>query len=201
MKILAASDIHADPALVKHIAEKAEKEDVDLVVLCGDLTLAETDIDNIVGPIKATGKKMLLLPGNHESVATVDFLAEKYGAKNLHGYAVKYEDIGFFGCGGATMGPILSLSDDEIFEKLQQSFERIRYLNKKIMVTHAHPTDSKMEQFTQLIEGSKGVRKAIDAFQPDILLCGHAHEAKGIEEKIGKTRVINVCHEGRVIEF
>ena len=41
MKILAAGDIHGDSALAEKLAKKAEDENVDLVVLCGDLTYAE----------------------------------------------------------------------------------------------------------------------------------------------------------------
>ena len=37
-KILAASDLHGNEKQIKKLAEKAEKEKVDLVVLCGDLT-------------------------------------------------------------------------------------------------------------------------------------------------------------------
>ena len=201
MKILAAGDIHSDPKLVKHLAEKAEKENVDLVILCGDLTLAEQDTRGIVGPFRARGKRVLLVPGNHESVATADYLAAKYDAKNLHGNGVKYGNIGFFGCGGANMGPVLNLTDHETFELLKTGFEKEQDSKKKIMVTHVHPADSKIEQFSHVLKGSKGVRKAIETLEPDLLLCGHVHEAQGIEEVIGKTRVINVCREGRIIEL
>ncbi|GAF97324.1 unnamed protein product, partial [marine sediment metagenome] len=39
IKILAAGDIHGDIGLAEKLAEKAKKEKVDLVILCGDLTL------------------------------------------------------------------------------------------------------------------------------------------------------------------
>jgi Icc-related predicted phosphoesterase len=32
------------------------------------------------------------------------------------------------------------------------------------------------------------------------LICSHIHEAAGIEEKLGKTKVINVGTEGKIIE-
>ena len=35
MKILASGDLHGDIGLAKRLAERAEKEKVDLVVLCG----------------------------------------------------------------------------------------------------------------------------------------------------------------------
>ena len=68
------------------------------------------------------------------------------------------------------------------------------------MVTHVHPEESKMEKFTSVFPGSSGVKKAIDSFHPDILLCSHVHEAEGIEEMIGKTRVINVGVKGKIVE-
>ena len=60
MKILAASDIHSDTILVNKLAEKAEQEKVDLVVLCGDLTQAEQSTEGIIGPFIAKNKKVLL---------------------------------------------------------------------------------------------------------------------------------------------
>ncbi|MBW2989295.1 metallophosphoesterase [Candidatus Woesearchaeota archaeon] len=200
LKILAAGDIHGDMGLAEKLAEKAKKENVDLVVLCGDLTLAETSTQNIIGPFKKRHEKVLLIPGNHETVATADFLAELYGVKNLHGYSVKYKDVGIFGAGGANIG-LFQLGEDEIYSLLKKGYDKIRYLKKKIMVTHVHPTGSKMEKFTSVFPGSKGVREAIDRFKPALLLCSHVHEAEGIEEKIGKTTVVNVGKKGKIIEI
>ena len=69
------------------------------------------------------------------------------------------------------------------------------------MVTHVHPEGTKMEKFTKFFPGSSGVKKAIEKFQPDILLCSHVLEAEGIEEKVGKTKVINVGKKGKIIEI
>jgi Icc-related predicted phosphoesterase len=200
MKILAASDIHSDKLLVKRLADKADKENVDLVILCGDLTQSEQSTEGIIGPFVSKNKKVLLIPGNHESVATVDFLAELYGVKNIHGCPVRYENIGIFGCGGANMG-LHQVSDEEIFKLLSKGFEKITYLDKKIMVTHVHPNNCLIEKFSSFVPGSKGVRKAIENLSPDVLLCGHVHEAEGIEDKIGKTKIFNVSKNGCILEF
>jgi len=200
MKILAAGDIHGDSRLSEKLAEKAKKEDVDLVILCGDLTYSDTSTKNIIGPFVKANKKVLLIPGNHETIATADFLAEVYGVKNIHGYSVKYKDVGIFGCGGANIG-LFQLSEDEIFDMLKKGDDKINYLKKKIMVTHVHPAESMMEKFTDIFQGSKGVTKALKELRPDILLCSHVHEAEGIEEKIGKTRVINVGKLGKIIDI
>ncbi|MFC1755099.1 metallophosphoesterase [Thermoproteota archaeon] len=200
LKILAAGDIHGDIGLARKLAEKAEKENVDLVVLCGDLTFFDQSTDGIVGPFVKKHKKVLLIPGNHESLATTDFLAELYPVKNIHGYSVKYHDIGIFGAGGANIG-IHQISEKDIFDLLKKGYDKIKYLKKKIMVTHVHPSESKMEKFSNIVPGSEGVKKAVDKFHPDILLCSHVHEAEGIEEKIGKTRVINVGKKGKIIKI
>jgi len=200
LKILAAGDIHGDIGLAEKLAEKAKKEKVDLVVLCGDLTLADTSTKNIIGPFKKRHEKVLLIPGNHETVATADFLAELYGVKNIHGYSVKYKDVGIFGAGGANIG-LFQMDEKETYDLLKKGFDRIKYLKKKIMITHVHPTGSKMEKFTNIFPGSKGVRKAVEKFKPALLLCSHVHEAEGIEEKIGKTKVVNVGKRGKIIEI
>src|SRR3989338_7799004 len=200
LRILAAGDIHGDTSQAKALAEQAEKENIDLVVLCGDLTYAEASTEGIIGPFVKKQKKVILIPGNHETVATADFLAELYGAINLHGYSIKYRDVGLFGCGGANIG-MLQLGEDEIFELIKKGYDRIKDAKKKILVTHVHPTGSLMEKFTSIFPGSGGVKKAIDTFKPDILLCSHVHEAEGIEEMIGKTKVINVGKKGKIIEI
>ena len=200
LKILAAGDIHGDIGLAEKLAERAKKEKVDLVVLCGDLTLAETSTANIIGPFKKRHEKVLLIPGNHETVATADFLAELYSVKNIHGYSVRYGDVGIFGAGGANIG-LFQMNEKEIYDLLKKGHDKIKYLKKTIMITHVHPTGTHIEKFTKFFPGSSGIRKAIDRLKPDILLCSHVHEAEGIEEKVGKTIVINVGKKGKIIEI
>src|SRR3989338_9595302 len=149
LKILAAGDIHGDIGLAERLAERARKEKVDLVVLCGDITLAESSTANIIGPFVKRNEKVLLIPGNHETVATADFLSELYGVKNIHGYSVKYKDVGIFGAGGANVG-LFQMDEKEIYDLLKKGFDKIKYLKKKIMVTHVHPSGTKMEKFTSI---------------------------------------------------
>ncbi len=200
LRLLAASDLHSDSNLAKRLAAKAEEENVDLVVLCGDITQQETSTQGLIGPFIQKNKKVILIPGNHESLATADSLAEIYGATNLHGSSIKFKDVGFFGCGAANTG-VNRLKETEIYGLLKKGFDYIKDMKKKIMVTHVHPKGGYIEKFSSFVEGSIGVTKAIKEFKPDILLCGHVHEASGIEEKLGLTRVINVGREGVIIEI
>jgi uncharacterized protein len=217
MRILSAGDLHGDSGLAKKLAEKAAKENVDLVILCGDLTEGDEKTDNLIGPFLKQGKKVVLVPGNHESVATADFLSKVYGVKNLHGYGVKIFDpkhsahnvtskdskdkkyIGLFGCSGVNIG-IHQITDKDAYDMLMKGHHYVEGADVKIMVSHVHPSGTKMEKFTQFFEGSKALRRVIDKVQPDIMLCSHVHEAEGLEEKVGKTRVINVGSKGKIFD-
>jgi uncharacterized protein len=200
-KILAVGDIHGDTALTKKLAKKAMKENVDLVVIAGDLTFFENSLDNLIGPFHKAGKRVLLIPGNHESVEAVDFLSEMYSnVKNIHGYSIRIGNMGIFGAGGANVGPFTFIREPEMFELLENGFRYIQDSPIKIMVTHVHPRKSLVEKIA-IFEGSSGIEKAIKKFQPDIALFSHIHECWGVEEKIGKTRLINVGREGKIIEI
>ncbi len=198
LKILAAADIHGDSSISRKLANKAKKEKVDLVLLCGDLTMFDKESKNIIKPFIDKKLKLLLIPGNHDSFATADFLAEFYGVKNIHGYSVQYKGVGIFGCGGGDIG-LNKITEKQLTETLEKAHKGIKNLKKKIMVTHIHSKGTLAEFLG--FSGSKSVRKAIEKFKPDLVLSGHIHEAEGIEEKIGKTKIINVGRKGKILEI
>lgn len=199
-KILAIGDIHGDTRLAEKLAEKAKKENVDIVILAGDITFAEQSIEGIIGPFAKAKKDVLIIPGNHEAISTTAFLSEFYApySKHLHGYAIARNKVGFFGAGTANMGPH-QIKDSEIYKLLKKGHEKIKDLGKQVMVTHIHPAKTSSE-FSGW-PGSNAVRKAIESFKPDIAICSHIHEAAGLEEQIGKTKVINVSRKAKIFEL
>ena len=198
MKILALSDIHGDVSFMKRMAEKGAEEKVDLVILAGDLIDFDKSKAGLIGPFKAKGLDVAILPGNHEGMAEVNFLIEKYNLRSLHGYTIKKGDVGIFGCGYADIG-VHQLTEEEFFNTLKTAHDSLGDVKKKLMVTHVQPSESILG--LGMFPGSSGVRKAITEFKPDIHICGHIHETHGIEEMIGKTRVINVGKSGKIIEL
>ena len=99
--------------------------------------------------------------------------------------------------------PKILLADEILsdldFVKARKIIKEIKDLKKKLMVTHIQPSDSIL--CLGMWPGSSGVKKAIHEFQPDVHVCGHIHETHGIEEMIGKTRVMNVGKTGKIIEL
>ncbi len=200
IKILAASDLHGDSKVTKKLALRAEKEKVDLVVLCGDLT-GFNDGKDLIRPFKERNQKVLILPGNWDSFATTDFLAQLYNVTNIHGYSAVYQGVGFFGAGSAStaLGPRSGISENELWKTLQKAHSGLKGIEKKIMLTHMHPSGGISEQVG--FKGSNSIVRAIEKFKPDLLLHGHIHETFGTEDKIGNTRVINVGPKGVVLEI
>jgi uncharacterized protein len=199
MKILALSDIHGDKSFMREMAEKGARENVDLVILAGDLVFFDGPSDGLLRPFKEKGLEVAIIPGNHEGMAEINFLVEKYKAKNLHGYALKHGDVGLFGCGYGDIGEH-QLTEEQFLNTLKSAHEAVKDTKKKIMVTHVQPQKSILS-LGNPDWGSSGVRKAIETFQPDLHICGHVHETEGIEEVIGKTRVVNVGKKGKIFEI
>jgi hypothetical protein len=199
-RVLAISDIHGDTKLVERLAKRAKKENVDLVIIAGDLTWFEQSTKNLIGPFIKENKEVLLIPGNHEAMSTIKTLTETYPkTKHLHGYSVKKDNLGIFGAGyDSAIGPFW-IEDEEIFNVLKKGHDKIKDSKKKIMVTHT-PPEGGISEFTG-IKGSNAVKKAIKEFKPDVLITGHIHEAGGLQEKIGKTIVLHVARKPTIFDI
>jgi len=198
MKLLVAGDLHGDQTQVKKLANQASEENVDFVVLAGDFTAPGEDGTGMIGPFLEKGKRVLLLSGNWESLATTEALAEIYGVKSLHGYSLYVDDVGLFGCGAANVG-LFQLEETEVSRLLKKGFNKIKDKKKKIMVTHVHPEDELIKKLSPW-EGSTAVKDAITELKPDIAIFSHMHELEGLEHQIGKTKLFCVGKSGKIID-
>jgi len=196
LKILAAGDFHGDSATAKKLAEKAEKEHVDLVVLLGDIT-GTVQTKNLIKPFTDRKQKVIFVPGNWETKADAEHLSKMYGIKNIDKNYVVYKGTGIFGIGSADWA--LYPDEEQTFKHLQKQHEKIKNLEKSIMISHLHAAGTKSE--LSGIPGDEGIRRAINKFQPNLFIAGHIHELEGVEEKIGKTKVVNVGKKGRIFEI
>jgi len=196
LKILAAGDMHGDPAISKKLAEKAEKENVDLVILIGDIT-GMVPSKNIIRPFIDKHKKVIFVPGNWETKRDAENLSKMYGIKNIEKNYVVYKNVGIFGIGASDWN--LYPDDEKTLAHLRRQNEKLKNLEKKIMISHVHAAGTKSE--LSGVAGSDGLRVAIEKIQPNLFLSGHIHELEGAEEKVGKTRVVNVGKRGRIFEI
>lgn len=199
MKILAAGDLHDDQEGVRKLAEEAEKENVGIVIINGDISNFGDLAKGMIKPFLDKGKKVAFVAGNHDVPGITEVLKEKYKILDIQNESVIYDDVGIFGCGGANILHMNFTADEDMFNYLSNGFRYVKTAGKKVMVTHIHPKGSMIEKFS--FPGSEAVTKAIYEFKPDIHICGHIHEMEGFEEKMGKTRVICVGSRGKIIEL
>ena len=197
-KILAVADIHGDSRLVKKLAKQAKEEKVDLVIVAGDWTWFGQPTKEIVSPFLKNKTPILAIHGNHDPETISAELEHVYkGVVDLHKKNYSKNKIGFFGSGTTDWG--FYEDEKQVYKELSKAHKNIKDLKKKIMVAHCPPRGSKIELLG--FPGSGGVRKAIDKFKPNILICGHIHDGGGIVEQIGKTKVMNVARKAKIFEI
>jgi Icc-related predicted phosphoesterase len=193
LRILAAADLHGDVDLAKKLSVKAKKGKADLVVLAGDIQGASEGDESILKPFEKAGQKVVFVPGNWESAKEHQAMRDR--AKSLHNYYVTYNDVGIAGIGSEDFK--LSFDSDDL-EAIKGNFERMKP-KKRILVSHLHARGTKAE-FSGF-EGDEILRGAVEKIKPDLLISAHVHEAEGVEDKIGKTKVVQVGRKGKFLEI
>jgi len=200
VKILAASDLHGDAQLSERLAKKALDNNVELVIIAGDLTIGDMPSPGLIAPFQMAGLKVLIIPGNHDSFNTLYDITLLYDkVKSLHANNHVHGEIGFFGSHGTQLGFIGS-SNSEIEDILTKSHSDISGLKKRVMVVHEPPHGTKLDNIGFSI-GNKGVRNAVEKLRPDLVICGHVHETFGLSDYMGPSKIINAGREGVIIDL
>jgi len=199
-KILAIGDLHGDSGLAKKMAKLAKKENPDLIIIPGDLTWLEQPVKNFIKPFNDLNKKILILPGNHETIPTIESFENAYSnVMNLHGKSFMHNNIGFFGAGYSTNSGPFWVEENEISKLLKESHNKIKNAKTKIMITHQHPEGSSSELTG--FPGSEEITKAIKRFKPNLVINGHIHEAGGLIDNFYGTKIINVARKPFIFEI
>lgn len=190
MRICALTDIHGrthiDPEHIKILKK------VDLTIIAGDITHFGTDEDakRILNTFTNLNSTILAVHGNCDQESVNQLLVAQ--GINLHGESKVVGDIAFYGLGGSNISPFSTFqeSSDEQIETVLQKFEK-HNTRFHILVSHPPPVNTKVDKvFMGKHVGSIAVRHCIERFQFDLVICGHIHEARGVDT-IGKTIIIN----------
>ncbi len=191
MKILAITDIHGRQNINKELTELII--DSDVVIIAGDITDfgGEKDADKILKELLVLNENILAVPGNCDTPGVNKTLTNL--GINLHGTMKKINDVAIYGLGGSNESPFNTPQEyrDSEIETILKQFKKDKSARFHIIVSHPPPVKTKVDKvFLGHHVGSKAVRGIIERFQPDLVICGHIHEARGVD-RIGKTVVIN----------
>ena len=194
MRLLVISDFHGSVEAAYRAAAKAQIAQADAVVVCGDITHfgSVKDAEKILAPLIKLNVPVLYVAGNCDQAELAE--ARITGATNIHGQCQKINDVSFIGLGAAPTSRFYSwfkMSETKILNTLEQISNRCS-LNKWLaVVSHAPPKGTSVDlAFSRIHAGSVSLRDFIEKKKPDIVFCGHIHEAKGIDH-IGKTIIVN----------
>lgn len=193
MRVLAFADVHGKESSLKALEKKAEKADV--LVCAGDFTFFEESMRKVLRRLNSFGKKILLVHGNHEEPRNVIELVKKL--KNITYIHKKTHRMGkyvFVGHGGE--GFALTSED---FERFARKL-KFKKNDRIVLVNHQPPHRTKLD-FVWAHHGNKSYKKFIVKHKPILAICGHLHETAGMEDKVGKTKLINPGAKGILVEI
>ena len=190
LNILAISDIHGHKEHIPFLKEVLSEKNIDIIIICGDITNFGTKNDaiEILYPIKELGVPIFSIPGNCDQKNVLDALNELN--VNLHENRIVHLDKSLYGFGGSNITPFgtpFETEDELIYQKLKSI---IINDSMRIFVFHAPPYNTKLDYIRNNHVGSKSIRRLIEEFSPKLALCGHLHEARGIDQ-INETIVVN----------
>jgi Icc-related predicted phosphoesterase len=154
-------------------------------VIAGDLTSARTraEATDVIACVEQYSTRILAIHGNWDRLEVKDFLEEK--GYSLHGKGRVLDGIGFFGLGGSSPTPIHTASEyteKEIALILQTGYQQVQDASQTVMISHVPPRGVRDRSFIfGLRGGSHSVKAFLEVNPVTLCLCGHIHEAAGIE--------------------
>ncbi len=197
MKLLVFSDIHGDyRALERLVATEA-----DYYFAAGDLTSWGRGLDGCGEIMQRRARQMYVLPGNHESAASISAFCRKFGLHAFHERTFEAGGYHIAGLGYSNPTPFNTpgeYSDAELGQRLA----RFSALKPLILICHCPPHGTPLDRVRDGVHaGSRAVADFIQEHQPAIFFSGHIHEAAGVETMLGKTRAYSAGPKGRLIDF
>jgi Icc-related predicted phosphoesterase len=169
---------------------------VDLVLLGGDLThfqgieVARTLVDKI----RAAGPQVLAVCGNCDLPEIEDFLEETGIALDRRSRVVAGATFVGLSAGLPFGGCPYERTEEEFTAacaEARSAAEAMSAPGPTILLSHQPPHGTRCDRVLRLKHvGSRAVRRLVEDWQPDLVLCGHIHESRG-RDTIGRSVVIN----------
>ncbi len=192
MRIAYVVDVHDRFEAVGHALETIAP--VDVLVVGGDITTfgSPDDAERAIELWRPLAPRLLALAGNCDSPAIDERLVEL--GVSLDGRGVAVGDVGLFGVSAAPHSPLhtpYEVPDDELARRADAGLAEVAGARVLVFCPHAPPHDTACDRLRSGEHvGSPALRSFVDRERPDLVLCGHIHEARAIDD-LGPTRVVN----------
>jgi len=199
MRIGAFTDIHGAFDVVEQILR--HEDTFDVVVLGGDLTTngTEFEVEEGIHRVQDLACSVRVVGGNMDP-ARLEKTFDRLGV-SINGKGIVLQNVGFFGVSAAPFSPLHTpheISEDNIARLAEQGFASVLSARWKVFVPHAPPYGTSLDRiFSGRHVGSTAIRQFVERRQPDIVVCGHIHEARGTAS-LNSAKMINcgAAHDG-----
>ncbi len=198
MKILAFVDLHGSFKALKRLEKLAKKENPDIILCAGDVSIFEQNLDYLMHKISRLKKPVLIVHGNHEDEGTLKKSCSLFeNITFIHGRTYEFNNVLFIGWGGGGF----SLRDKELEKKTKEFKKKMEKFDKVILLTHAPPYNTRLDKIIEQSCGNKTIRNFIseNTKKIKVAVSGHLHENAGTEDHVKETRVVNPGPFGKVI--
>ncbi|MBI4149524.1 metallophosphoesterase family protein [Candidatus Woesearchaeota archaeon] len=195
MKIFAFTDTHGSRSAMMRVRRASAR--ADLIACAGDITIFQRNLHAVLRQLNQLGKRILLIPGNHESVSVLRNACRGYkNITDLHQRMQKIGDILFIGHGSGGF----SLASPEFEALVRKEKGRIAAAQKIVLLIHQPPFGSRADRIEKAHTGNKSYRDFISRHQPALVICGHLHENFRVQDKLGKSIIINPGPAGKMLK-
>jgi Icc-related predicted phosphoesterase len=192
MRIAYVVDVHDRFDVVSDVL--ATIGPVDVLVVGGDITTlgAPDDAERAVELWRPLSERLLAVAGNMDS-PEIDARLVELGV-SLDGRGVLVGDVGLAGVSAAPESPLQTpyeLPDPELGLRAATGLSAIREARVRIFCPHAPPHGTACDLLRSGEHvGSLALRTLVERERPDLVLCGHIHESRAIDD-LGATRIVN----------
>jgi len=200
MRFLFFSDIHSDLKTLERLMD----QEADYYFCIGDLVSWARGLDQAGEILRRRAGKVFVIPGNHESSDDIEVFCKKFGFENMHSRSQQFGDVHLAALGYSNPTPFNTpgeYSESEIADRLEP-FAALRPL---VLACHCPPKDTALDQGSGNRHfGSTAIASFIERVSPRYFLCGHIHEAEGVQTRLGssgETIGINVGKRGFLLDM
>ncbi len=198
MKILALADIHGSFDKVEQIL--ARESGYNAVILAGDITTHGTALDarNAIKQFQRFQQPVFAVAGNMDAPES-DEAFDEMGV-GINGRGMMFDQVGIFGVSASPFTPMntpYEISEEELALRAHAGWKDVQSARTTIFVPHAPPLNTRLDELPGGRHvGSAAIRKFIEQFQPAVVICGHIHEARGIDT-LGRSTMVNCGPAGK----
>lgn len=192
IKLLCITDLHGEAVQLAKIGRAAGP--CHAVLFGGDITNFGTadEAATLIETARRFAPNVWAVAGNCDSAA-IDAALAQLGV-GLHGRGIEQEGLGLYGLSGAPpwQSRMYEFSEDELTAALDAGRAALNGTPlRTVLLAHVPPHGCRCDR-TLLLQhiGSRAVRRHIDAHAPNLVVCGHVHEARG-RDTLGPTLVVN----------